>query len=126
VGCLLSTGREGRESLSLESAANLCREVALEVHRQKITTSAGFITLIAEQVGDIAKAYWHEGREAVDIPEEVTDTIVVGLCYLNWLGLTNEKIEACFQNSLAKLRRHMEIQASEIARSTQSEKYRKG
>jgi len=112
--------------VSLESAANLCREVALEVHRQKITTSAGFITLIAEQVGDIAKAYWHEGREAVDIPEEVTDMIVVGLCYLNWLGLANEKIETCFQNSLAKLRRHMEVQASEIARSAQSEKYRKG
>jgi len=123
---MLSKHRKGRESLSLESAANLCREAALEVHRQKITTSAGFITLIVEQVGDIAKAYWHEGREAVDIPEEVTDMIVVGLCYLNWLGLTNEKIEACFQSSLAKLRRHMEIQASEIARSTQSEKYRKG
>ncbi len=112
--------------MSLESAVNLCREVAFEVQRQKITTSAGFITLIAEQVGDIAKAYWHEGREAVDIPEEVTDMIVVGLCYLNWLGLTNEKIEACFQSSLAKLKRHMEIQASEIARSAQSEKYRKG
>jgi hypothetical protein len=99
--------------------------VALEVHRQKITTSAGFITLIAEQIGDIAKAYWHEGREAVDIPEEVTDMIVVGLCYLNWLGLTNEKIDTYFQNSLAKLRRHMEIQASEVTRSIQSEKYRK-
>jgi len=123
---MLSKHREGRYSLSLESAANLCRKVAFEVQRQKITTSAGFITLIAEQVGDIAKAYWHEGREAVDIPEEVTDMIVVGLCYLNWLGLTNEKIEACFQSSLAKLRRHMEVQASEIARSAQSEKYRRG
>jgi len=112
--------------LSLESAARLCREAALEVQRQKITTSAGFITLIAEQVGDIAKAYWHEGREAADIPEEVTDMIVVGLCYLNWLGLTNENIERCFQNSVAKLKRQMEIQASEIARSTQSQKYQKG
>jgi len=90
--------------LSLESAANLCRQMALEVQRQKITTSAAFITLIVEQVGDIAKAYWHEGREAADIPEEVTDMIIVGLCYLNWLGLSNEKIENCFQNSLAKLK----------------------
>jgi len=123
---ILSKKTEGGESLSLESAANLCREAALEVQKQKITTSAGFITLIAEQAGDIAKAYWHEGREAADIPEEVTDMIVVGLCYLNWLGLTNEKIERCFQNSVAKLKRHMEIQASEIARSTQSQKYQKG
>ena len=84
----------GGGSLSLDLAANLCREVALEVQKQKITTSAGFITLIAEQVGDIAKAYWHEGRESADIPEEVTDMIVVGLCYLNWLGLSNEKLES--------------------------------
>jgi len=70
-----------------------------------VKTSAFYHSLMAEQLGQVAHAYIHEGRHAKDIDEDVADVILCCLAYLNWLG---EDASVAFKKSLQKHKRVIE------------------
>jgi NTP pyrophosphatase (non-canonical NTP hydrolase) len=81
------------------------KNISHEMHKTQVFTSSFFITLMAEQVGQVAHKYIHEGRHAKDIEVDIADVILVGLAYLNWLE--KDATEA-FKKSLEKHKKTIE------------------
>ncbi|NWF86314.1 hypothetical protein HXY32_00630 [Candidatus Bathyarchaeota archaeon] len=61
------------------------KRISYEANTKEIFTSNFFITLLAEQVGQIAEKYVAEGWFGKDIEVDIADVIVASLAYLNWL-----------------------------------------
>jgi len=91
--------------LSLKEAQETVKNISYEVHKTQVFTSSFFIALMAEQVGQVAHKYIHEGRHAKDIEVDIADVILAGLTYLNWLE--KDATEA-FQKSLEKHQKALE------------------
>jgi len=89
----------------LEDVVKRLSEVALAKHLTTVKTTAGFICLLTEQLGDVAKRYWHYGREAKELPTDVTDIIVQCVSMLNWLGYSSAQISEAMEESIDKLER---------------------
>jgi NTP pyrophosphatase (non-canonical NTP hydrolase) len=83
----------------LSEAQEEVKKISYEAHKKEIFTSSFFITLLAEQVGQVAEKYVAEGRFGKDIEVDIADVIVVSLAYLNWLE--KDATEA-FRKSLEK------------------------
>jgi NTP pyrophosphatase (non-canonical NTP hydrolase) len=69
----------------LKEAQEAVKRISYEAHKREVFTSGFFITLLAEQVGQVAEKYIAEGRMGKDIEVDIADVIVVSLAYLNWL-----------------------------------------
>jgi len=92
--------------VSLREAQEAVKKVSYETHKAKVFTSAFFISLMAEQAGQVAEKYLHEGRYAKDIEVDIADIALVSLAYLNWLE--KDATEA-FKKSLAKHEKAIEL-----------------
>jgi NTP pyrophosphatase (non-canonical NTP hydrolase) len=90
----------------LEDAQTEVKEISGEFHKRTVTTSAFFFALLMEQVGQCARKYIHQGREAEDLPADIADIIVACLCYLNWL---DESAGKAFEKALEKHKRDIEL-----------------
>jgi len=93
----------------LGKAQKAVREISGRFHRQTVTTSAFFHSLLVEQLGQVAHAYVHGGRHAEGIEEDIADVIVCCLAYLNWLRRDGS---APFQRALEKHKRNTQDKAS--------------
>jgi len=91
--------------LSLKEAQETVKNISYEVHKTQVFTSSFFIALMAEQVGQVAHKYIHEGRHAKEIEVDIADVILAGLTYLNWLE--KDATEA-FKKSLEKHQKAIE------------------
>ena len=89
----------------LEKAQTKVKEISFEAHKERVYTSAFFVTLLTEQVGQIAEKYLDQGRHGRDIEADITDVILVCLAYLNWL---EKDASSNFEKSLEKHRRAIE------------------
>jgi len=69
----------------LKEAQEAVKKISYEAHKKEVFTSSFFITLLAEQIGQVAEKYIEKGRFGKDIEVDITDIIVVSLAYLNWL-----------------------------------------
>jgi len=69
----------------LKEAQQTIKKISYDAHKKEVFTSGFFITLLAEQVGQVAEKYIEEGRLGKDIEVDIADIIVVSLAYLNWL-----------------------------------------
>ncbi|NWF86721.1 hypothetical protein HXY32_02770 [Candidatus Bathyarchaeota archaeon] len=83
----------------LREAQEVVKKISYEAHKKEIFTSSFFITLLAEQVGQVAEKYIAEGRLGKEIEVDIADIMVVNLAYLNWLD--KDATEA-FRKSLEK------------------------
>ncbi len=83
----------------LNEAQDAVKKISYEAHKKEVFTSSFFITLLAEQVGQVAEKYIEEGRFGKDMEVDIADIIVVSLAYLNWLE--KDATEA-FKKSLEK------------------------
>ncbi|MDH5754455.1 MAG: hypothetical protein OEY95_04545 [Candidatus Bathyarchaeota archaeon] len=83
----------------LKEAQEAVKKISYEAHKREVFTSSFFITLLTEQVGQVAEKYMDEGRFGKDIEVDIADIIVVSLAYLNWLE--KDATEA-FKKSLKK------------------------
>jgi len=92
--------------MSLKEAQESVRNISYETHKSKAYTSAFFVTLMAEQVGQVAEKYMDHGRHANDIEVDITDVILVCLAYLNWLETDATK---AFKKSLAKHQKAVDL-----------------
>lgn len=91
--------------MSLKEAQEAVKAISYDTHKTQVFTSSFFVALMTEQLGQIAHKYIHEGRHAKDIEVDITDIILAGLNYLNWLE--KEATEA-FQKSLEKHKKAIE------------------
>jgi len=69
----------------LKEAQATVKKISYESHKKEVFTSSFFITLLTEQVGQVAEKYIKEGRLGRDIEVDIADIIVASLAYLNWL-----------------------------------------
>ena len=83
----------------LKEAQNEVKKISYEAHKKEVFTSSFLMTLLAEQIGQVAEKYIEEGRFGKDIEVDIADMIVVSLAYLNWLE--KDATEA-FKKSLEK------------------------
>jgi len=83
----------------LQEAQKAVAEISADFHRETVTTSAFFLSLLAEQLGQAAHSYMHGGRHAHNIEVDIADVIVCCLAYLTWLG---EDASEAFARALAK------------------------
>lgn len=83
----------------LKEAQEMVKRISYEAHKKEVFTSGFFITLLTEQIGQVAEKYIAEGRFGKDIEVDIADIVVVSLAYLNWLG--KDATEA-FKKSLEK------------------------
>jgi len=83
----------------LKEAQEAVKKISYNAHKREVFTSSFFITLLAEQVGQVAEKYVTEGRLAKDIEVDIADIIVVSLAYLNWL---EKDASEAFRKSLEK------------------------
>ena len=83
----------------LKEAQEKVKKISYEAHKKEVFTSSFFITLLTEQVGQVAEKYINEGRCGKNIEVDIVDVIVVSLAYLNWLE--KDTTEA-FKKSLEK------------------------
>lgn len=91
--------------MSLKEAQESVKNISYEIHKTQVFTSSFFIALMAEQLGQVAHKYIHEGRHAKDIEVDIADVVLAGLAYLNWLE--KDATEA-FKKSLEKHRKAVE------------------
>jgi len=91
--------------LSLKEAQESVKNISYQIHKAQVFTSSFFIALMSEQVGQVAHKYVHEGRHARDIEVDITDVILAGLAYLNWL---EKDANEAFQRSLEKHKKAVE------------------
>jgi len=89
----------------LKDAQEAVRKISGDYHKKNVTTSAFFHSLIAEQLGQVAHAYMHEGRMAKSIEVDIVDVILCSLAYLNWL---DKDASAALEKSLEKHKRAIE------------------
>ncbi len=92
--------------MSLKEAQESVKKVSYETNKAKVYTSAFFIALMAEQVGQVAEKYLHQGRYPKDIEVDITDVVLVSLAYLNWL---EKDATQAFKKSLAKHEKAIEL-----------------
>lgn len=92
--------------MSLETAQTKVKKISYQAHKEGAYTSAFFITLLTEQVGQVAQKYMDEGRYGQDIEVDITDVIIVCLAYLNWL---EKDASSGFKRSLEKHRRTIKV-----------------
>lgn len=97
----------------LKEAQEAVKRVSYEAHKKEVFTSGFFITLLAEQVGQVAEKYLAEGRLGKDIEVDIADVVVVSLAYLNWLE--KDATEA-FKKALNKHERAIKQFAAGIKR----------
>jgi NTP pyrophosphatase (non-canonical NTP hydrolase) len=83
----------------LKEAQEAVKRISYDAHKKDVFTSSFFITLLAEQVGQIAEKYIAEGRTGKDIEVDIADVMVVSLAYLNWL---EKDASEAFKKSLEK------------------------
>ena len=83
----------------LKEAQETVKKVSYAAHKKEVFTSSFFITLLTEQVGQVAEKYIGEGRLGKDIEVDIADIIVVSLAYLNWL---EKDASEAFRKSLEK------------------------
>ncbi|MDI6905159.1 MAG: hypothetical protein QMD13_06705 [Candidatus Bathyarchaeia archaeon] len=83
----------------LKEAQDAVKKISYEAHKKEVFTSSFFVTLLTEQVGQVAEKYIDEGRFGKDIEVDIGDIIIVSLAYLNWLE--KDATEA-FKKSLEK------------------------
>jgi len=83
----------------LKEAQEAVKKISYEAHKKEVFTSSFFVTLLAEQVGQVAEKYLAEGRLGKDIEVDIADLIVVSLAYLNWL---EKDASEAFRKSLEK------------------------
>ena len=83
----------------LKEAQETVKKTSYNVHKKEVFTSSFFITLLAEQVGQVAEKYVEKGRLGEDIEVDIADVIVVSLAYLNWL---EKDASEAFKKSLQK------------------------
>lgn len=83
----------------LKEAQEAVKRISYNAHKKEVFTSSFFITLLAEQVGQVAEKYVTEGRLGKDIEVDIADVIVVSLAYLNWLEKDGSE---AFKKSLEK------------------------
>ncbi|MEM3609078.1 MAG: hypothetical protein QXV87_01865 [Candidatus Bathyarchaeia archaeon] len=83
----------------LKEAQEAVKRISYEAHKKEVFTSSFFITLLAEQVGQVAEKYIAEGRLGKNIEVDIADVIVVSLAYLNWLEKDGSE---AFKKSLEK------------------------
>ena len=83
----------------LKEAQDEVRKISKKYDETRVFTSAFFVTLIEEQLGQVAEKYLHQGREAPDIDVYIADVIVCSLAYLNWL---EKDASAAFTKALKK------------------------
>jgi len=83
----------------LKEAQETVKKISYVAHKKEVFTSSFFITLLTEQVGQVAEKYIAEGRLGKDIEVDIADTIVVSLAYLNWL---EKDASEAFRKSLEK------------------------
>jgi NTP pyrophosphatase (non-canonical NTP hydrolase) len=83
----------------LKEAQETVKKTSYNVHKKEVFTSSFFITLLAEQVGQVAEKYVEKGRLGKDIEVDIADVIVVSLAYLNWL---EKDASEAFKKSLQK------------------------
>ena len=83
----------------LKEAQETVKKISYTSHKKEVFTSSFFITLLAEQVGQVAEKYIGEGRLGRDIEVDIADIIVVSLAYLNWL---EKDASEAFRESLEK------------------------
>jgi len=91
--------------MSLKEAQEAVKAISYETHKTQVFTSSFFVTLMAEQVGQVAHKYIHEGRHAKEIEVDIADVVLAGLAYLNWLE--KDATEA-FKKSLEKHQKALE------------------
>jgi len=85
----------------LKEAQAEVQKISKKFNEKSVYTSAFFVALIEEQLGQVAEKYLHQGREAPDIEVDIADIIVCSLAYLNWLG---KDASAAFMKALEKHR----------------------
>ncbi|MDH7606801.1 MAG: hypothetical protein QHH12_03390 [Candidatus Bathyarchaeota archaeon] len=83
----------------MKEAQEAVKRISYEAHKKEVFTSGFFITLLAEQVGQVAEKYIDEGRMGKDIEVDIADVIVASLAYLNWL---EKDASEAFKKSLEK------------------------
>jgi len=83
----------------LKEAQDAVKKVSYEAHKKEVFTSSFFVTLLAEQLGQVAEKYIEEGRLSKEIEVDIADIIVVSLAYLNWL---EKDASQAFRKSLEK------------------------
>jgi NTP pyrophosphatase (non-canonical NTP hydrolase) len=83
----------------LKEAQEAIKRISYDAHKKEVFTSSFFITLLAEQVGQVAEKYVAEGRLGKNIEVDIADVIVVSLAYLNWLEKDGSE---AFKKSLEK------------------------
>ncbi len=83
----------------LKEAQEAVKRISYDAHKKEVFTSSFFITLLTEQVGQVAEKYIAEGRMGKDIEVDIADVIVVSLAYLNWLEKDGSE---AFKKSLEK------------------------
>jgi len=98
--------------MSLKEAQEAVKAMSYETQKTAVFTSSFFIALLAEQVGQVAHKYVHEGRHAKEIEVDITDIVVACLNYLNWLE--KDATEA-FQKSLEKHKKAVETMKKQKA-----------
>lgn len=83
----------------LKEAQEAVKRISYDAHKKEVFTSSFFITLLTEQLGQVAEKYIAEGRMGKDIEVDIADVIVVSLAYLNWLEKDGSE---AFKKSLEK------------------------
>lgn len=89
----------------LKEAQETVKRISYDAHKKEVFTSSFFITLLTEQVGQVAEKYIAEGRMGKDIEVDIADVIVVSLAYLNWLEKDGSE---AFKKALEKHERAIE------------------
>jgi len=92
--------------MSLKEVQESVKKISYETHKANAYTSAFFVTLMAEQVGQVAEKYLNQGRHAKGIEVDIADVVLVSLAYLNWLE--KDATEA-FKKSLEKHKKAIEL-----------------
>jgi len=92
--------------MSLKEAQKSVKKISYETHKAKVYTSAFFVTLMAEQVGQVAEKYLNQGRNAEGIEVDIADVVLVSLAYLNWL---EKDATGAFKKSLEKHEKAIEF-----------------
>lgn len=92
--------------MSLKEAQEYVKNISYETHKTNVYTSAFFVTLMTEQVGQVAEKYLDQGRYAEGIEVDIADVLLVSLAYLNWLEKDATK---AFKKSLAKHAKAIEL-----------------
>jgi len=83
----------------LKEAQEAVGNISKDYNKENVYSSSFFISLLSEQVGQVAEKYVHKGREAAGIEVDVADVIVCCLAFMNWLS---KDASTSFEKALRK------------------------